>query len=76
MVLALIFTLYDEEYSAMKDLKEKQRNEAVAETEKKQRERIAAIKRRKFARRNNIKMKMDIRKNMNNVSYEEEKRSK
>ena len=62
MVLALIFTLYDEEYRDMKDLNEKKRLKAVAEAEKKRRDKIAAIKRRKFMRRNSIKMKLEMRK--------------
>lgn len=62
MVLALIFTLYDEEYRDLKSLNERQRLEAIAEADKKRRERIAAIKRRKFVRRNNIRMKMNNKK--------------
>ena len=58
MVLALIFTLYDEEYNDMKALKEKKRQIAMAEAERKRLEKVAAIKRKKFIRRNKTLLKM------------------
>jgi hypothetical protein len=56
MVLALIFTLYDEEYRDMKELKAKKRLEFMVESERKRRLKVLAIKRKKFIRRNNMMM--------------------
>lgn len=57
MVLALIFTLYDEEYRDVKALNEKQKMVAAVDAEKRRRKRVADIKRRKMLRRRNTSVK-------------------